>query len=64
MSARLVITIDDDLYTRLKNKVPPQKFSAYIAEAVRAKLRPDAKALNVAYQAASKEQWRAGVIEA
>jgi predicted CopG family antitoxin len=63
MSAWLVITIDDDLYTRLKKKVPPQQFSAYITEAVRAKLRQDAKALNVAYRTASKEQWRAGLAE-
>ena len=63
MPARLIITMDDDLYVRLKKKVPFQNLSAYITEAVRAKLRPDAKSLNVAYQAASKEQWRAGVAE-
>ena len=58
MSARLIITMDDDLYVRLKKKVPSQNLSAYITEAVRAKLHPDAKSLNAAYQAASKEKWR------
>jgi Arc/MetJ family transcription regulator len=61
MSVRLNITMDDDVYARLMEKVPPQNFSAYITGAVRAKLRPDARTLNAAYQAASKEQWRAGV---
>jgi predicted CopG family antitoxin len=63
MSVRLSITMDDDLYARLKKKVPSQKLSAFITEAVRAKLRPDARTLNVAYQAASKEQWREGMAE-
>ena len=60
MSARLIITMDDDLYARLKREVPSKKRNAFIAGAVRAKLHPDAKALDVAYQAASKEQWRKG----
>ena len=63
MPVRLIITMDDDLYARLKKKVPSQKLSAFFTEAVRAKLRTDAKALNAAYQAAGKEQWRAGVVE-
>lgn len=63
MSARLIITMDDDLYARLKKKVPSQKLSAFITEAVRAKLCPDARTLNAAYQAASKEHWRAGLAE-
>lgn len=63
MSARLIITMDDDLYARLKKKVPSQKLSAFITEAVRARLRTDTRTLNAAYQAASKEQWRAGVVE-
>ena len=63
MSARLIITMDDDLYARLKREVPSKKRSAFIAGAVRAKLHPDAKALDVAYQAASKEQWRKGLDE-
>jgi Arc/MetJ family transcription regulator len=63
MSARLIITMDEDLYARLKKKVPFHKLSAFITEAVRARLRTDARTLNAAYQAASKEQWRAGVAE-
>jgi Arc/MetJ family transcription regulator len=58
MSVRLNITMDDDVYARLKKEVPPKKLSAFIAGAVRAKLHPDARALNAAYQAASKERWR------
>ena len=61
MSVRLNITMDEDVYSRLKKAVPPKKLSAFIAEAIRAKLHPDAKALNAAYQAASKEQWRANL---
>jgi Arc/MetJ family transcription regulator len=63
MPVRLNITMDDDVYARIKKKVPTQDLSAFITEAVRAKLRPDARTLNAAYQAASKEQWRAGVVE-
>lgn len=63
MAVRLNITMDDDVYARLKKEVPPKKLSAFIAEAVRAKLRPDARTLNAAYQSASKEQWRAGLAE-
>ena len=63
MSARLIITMDDDLYARLKKKVPSQKLSAFITEAVRAKLCPDARTLNAAYRAVSREQWRADVVE-
>ena len=58
MSVRLNITMDDDVYARLKKEVPPKKLSAFISGAVRARLHPDAKALNAAYQAASKERWR------
>lgn len=47
------------MYTRrLKKEVPPKKLSAFIAGAVRARLHPDAKALNTAYNAARKEHWR------
>ena len=63
MSVRLNITMDDDVYERLKKEVPSKKLSAYISKAVRAKLHPDAKALDAAYQAASKERWRAGLDE-
>ena len=55
--------MDDDVYARLKKEVLPKKLSAFIVGAVRAKLHMDAKALDVAYQAASKEQWRKGLDE-
>ena len=55
--------MDDDVYASLKKEVPPKKLSAFIAGAVRAKLHPDAKTLNAAYRAASKEPWRAGLKE-
>ena len=58
MSVRLNITMDDDVYARLKKAVPPKKLSAFIGGAVRAKLHPDVRTLNAAYQAASKERWR------
>ena len=63
MSVRLNITMDDDVYTRLKKAVPAKKLSAFISGAVRAKLHPDAKALNAAYQAARKEQWRTSLAQ-
>lgn len=58
MPVRLNITMDDDVYARLKKEVPPKKLSAFIAGAVRAKLHPDSQSLNAAYRAASKERWR------
>ena len=63
MSVRLNITMDDDVYARLKKEVPLKKLSAFISGAVRAKLHPDVRALNVAYKAASKERWRSGLAE-
>ena len=58
MSVRLNITMDDDVYARLKKEVPPKKLSAFIASAVRSKLHPAAKTLDAAYRAARKEGWR------
>ena len=58
MSVLLNITMDDDVYARLKKEVPSKKLSAFITGAVHTKLHPDAKAPNVAYRAAGKEQWR------
>lgn len=58
MAAHLSITMDEALYARLKRELPPKRISAFIEEAVRAKLRPDRKALAAAYRAAAKEQWR------
>jgi hypothetical protein len=63
MSVRLSITMDNDVYARLKKEVPSKKLSAFITEAVRAKFHPDAKALDVTYQAASKEPWRKSLDE-
>jgi hypothetical protein len=58
---RLNITMDDDLYRRLKRDVPPKGISAFISQAVRARIYPDRKALDEAYRAASKESWRGQV---
>ena len=58
MSVRLNITMDEAVYTRLKKAVRPKRISAFINEAVRAKLRPDRQTLDAAYKAASKERWR------
>jgi len=61
MTVRLNITIDEDVYARLKKEVPPKKISAFISAAVRARLDPDRKALDAAYQSARKERWRKGL---
>jgi hypothetical protein len=58
MAVRLNITMDEDVYARLKKEVPPKKLSAFITAAVRAKLHPDTKSLDAAYRAARKERWR------
>ena len=58
MSVRLNITMDDAVYARLKKDVRPKRISAFINDAVRAKLRPDRGTLDEAYKAASKERWR------
>ena len=58
MAVRLNITMDEDMYARLKKEVPSKKLSAFISSAVRAKLYPDTKALDEAYRAARKERWR------
>jgi hypothetical protein len=63
MFVRLNITMDDDVYARLKKEMPSKKLSAFITGAVRAKLHTDSKALNASCQAASKEQWRKGLDE-
>jgi hypothetical protein len=58
MSVRLNITMDEEIYARLKKEVRPKRISAFINEAVRAKLRPHRQTLDEAYKAASKERWR------
>lgn len=61
MAVRLNITMDEELYRRLKSELPPKRISAFIADAVRSRLRPDRKALDAAYKAAAKEGWRRGL---
>jgi hypothetical protein len=58
MPVRLNITMDEDLYRRLKRGVPPKGISAFISHAVRARIYPDRKVLDDAYKAATKEAWR------
>jgi hypothetical protein len=59
MPVRLNITMDEGVYRRLKRELPPKKISAFIEDAVRARLYPDRKTLDTAYEAARKERWRA-----
>jgi hypothetical protein len=59
MPVRLNITMDEGVYRRLKRELPPKKISAFIEDAVRARLYPDRTALDAAYEAARKEKWRA-----
>jgi hypothetical protein len=63
MPVRLNITMDEDLYKRLKKQLPPKRISAFINEAVRAKLYPDKRALDAAYKKASGESWRRKLAE-
>lgn len=58
MPIRLNVTIETELYHRLKQELPPKKISAFISQAVRARLQPDRATLDAAYKAASKEPWR------
>jgi hypothetical protein len=58
MPVRLNITIDEDLHERLKRELPPKGISRFINEAIRARFRPSREALDEAYQAAGREQWR------
>ena len=58
MPVRLNVTVDKDVYMRLKKELPPKRISAFINEAVRARLYPDRKTLDAAYKAASREAWR------
>jgi len=54
----LNIILDEDLYRRIKRQLPPKRLSAFINEAIRARLSPDVKTLDAAYRAASREKWR------
>ena len=59
MPVRLNITMDEDVYRRLKRELPPKKISAFIEDAVRARLYPARSVLDAAYKAACREGWRA-----
>jgi Arc/MetJ family transcription regulator len=58
MPVRLNITIDEDVYARLKGELPAKGISRFIGDAVRARLRPGGDELDRAYKAAAKERWR------
>ncbi len=58
MTVRLNITMDEQLYLRLKRELPPKGISAFIEDAVRSRMRPGRRELNVAYAAAREELWR------
>lgn len=58
MPVRLNITMDEDLYRRLKRELPAKRISSFINQAVRACMQPDRRTLDAAYRAASKERWR------
>jgi len=58
MPVRLNITMDEDLYRRLKKELPAKGISSFINKAVRARIHPDRRTLDNAYRAASKERWR------
>ncbi len=58
MTVRLNITLDVELYRRLKKELPPKGISAFIGAAVEAQLRPSKRALEASYQAASRDQAR------
>ena len=63
MAVRLNITMDGDLYRRLKKELPPKGISSFINKAVRARIHPDRRTLEAAYKAASRERWRRGVAQ-
>ena len=56
----LNITLDEDIYRRLKQRVAPKKLSAFIAQTLRDRLGPNAEELEAAYREAAKEPWRKG----
>lgn len=58
MPVRLNITMDEELYRRLKKELPPKGISSFIEQAVQQRLFPDPKVLERAYRAASREKWR------
>ncbi len=63
MATRLNITMDEDLYQRLKAELPARGISAFINAAVRAQLRPDRASLDAAYRSAREEPWRNRLVD-
>jgi len=63
MPVRLNITMDEDLYRRLKKELPAKGISSFINQAVRARIHPDRRTLDNAYRAASRERWRRQVAQ-
>jgi post-segregation antitoxin (ccd killing protein) len=61
MTVRLNITMDADLYQRLKTELPPKRISAFINDAVRSRLAPAKAAMDAAYKSAGAEPWRRGM---
>jgi hypothetical protein len=61
MPVRLNITMDEDIYRRLKRELPSKGISSFIEAAVRARFHPDRRTLDGAYKTARKEKWRAGL---
>ncbi len=58
MPVRLNITIDADIYERLKRELPAKGISRFINDAVRARLRPSREVLDEGYKAAARERER------
>ena len=58
MAVELNITMDEDLYQRLKKELPSRGISVFINDAVRALLQPDRQTLDAAYKTAREEPWR------
>lgn len=58
MPVHLNITLDEDLYRRLKASTRPKKLSAFIGDAIKARLGPARDELDQAYRTASRERWR------
>ena len=59
----LNITLDEELYRRLKARAPAKKLSAFIAAALHERLGPSDDELAQAYREAAKEPWRRTLAE-
>jgi hypothetical protein len=56
MAIRLDITIDEDVYQRLKRELPAKGISRFINDAIRARFRPSRGALDNAYRTAARRR--------